>query len=144
MIKYYREVNKVFEDYSHKNTLDLLETNMSKAMIVDFEDLPPDVVQIYSTITVRSRSGWDETFQLVPPFRENVKKYKISAISTLGASVIGLSKGDTLRYGLPGSTLILNIEKVIQGKKRIKLNIPQEAYKKILQKKYGNHLILNT
>ncbi|WP_424367315.1 GreA/GreB family elongation factor [Maribacter sp.] len=130
MIKYFQEMNEMYADYAHKNTLDLLTENMSNALIVDTAKLPKDIVQIYSTITVSSKSGWLETFRLVPPYEERIKNGKISVISTLGASVIGLSEGDTLNYGLPGHMMLLRIEKVAQDRKRVKLRIPEEAIKK--------------
>ena len=126
MIKYFQEMNEMYADYAHKNTLDLLTENMSNALIVDTDKLPKDIVQIYSTITVSSKSGWLETFRLVPPYEERIKNGKISVISTLGASVIGLSEGDTLSYGLPGHMMLLRIEKVAQGRKRVNLSIPEK------------------
>lgn len=126
MIKYFQEMNEMYADYAHKNTLDLLTENMSNALIVDTDKLPKDIVQIYSTITVSSKSGWLETFRLVPPYEERIKNGKISVISTLGASAIGLSEGDTLNYGLPGHMMLLRIEKVAQGRKRVNLSIPEK------------------
>lgn len=138
MIKFYQEMNKIYEDYAHKDTLDILMENMSKALIVDTDELPKDIVQIYSTITVSSKSGWVETFRLVPPDEERIKNGKISVISTLGASVIGLSEGDTLNYGLPGHMIMLRIEKVVQSRKLVNISIPEEAIKKISPKPLRN------
>ena len=120
MIKYYQEMNEMYADYAHKNTLDILSENMSNALIVDTNDLPEDIVQLYSTITITSTSGWSETFQLVPPYEENIQKDKISVISSLGASVIGLSRGDTLKYGLPGDMISLKITKMVQPRTLVK------------------------
>ena len=125
MIKYYQEMNGMLENYVHKNTLDILTDNMSEALIVDRDDIPTDIVQIYSTVTLSSTCGWHETLQLVPPYEENIKNDKISVISTLGASVVGLSEGDTIRYGLTGNVLLLKIEKVVQSRTQIELNISE-------------------
>lgn len=143
MVKYYAETNEMYEDYAHQDTLEILKENMSNALIVDMEDVPTDVVQIYSDITVSSKSGWQETFELVPPYEENIKKNKISVISTLGASIIGLSVGDTLQFGLPGNLLSLRIEQVLQSKTPVKLNISKEIFDKMLPKDYMNEFPLN-
>ena len=58
MIKYYQEMNGMLENYVHKNTLDILTDNMSEALIVDRDDIPTDIVQIYSTVTLSSTCGW--------------------------------------------------------------------------------------
>jgi regulator of nucleoside diphosphate kinase len=143
MIRYYHETNEICEDYAHKNTLDVLMENMSNALILNNEDMPEDIVQIYSTIAVTATSGWCETFGLVPPFEENVRKGKISVISTLGASLIGLSEGDSLKYGLPGDLISLRIEEVRQSRKRVRWHISEEKYKELLSNKYKNSLTLN-
>lgn len=143
MVKYYQETNEMCEHYAHQNTLDILTENMSNAMVVDSEDVPVDIVQIYSDISVKSKSGWEETFRLVPPYEENIKSNKISVISILGASIIGLSEGDSFKYGLPGNIMSLKITKVVQSKKRVKLNIPQEAFEKMLSNRGENLLTLN-
>lgn len=143
MVKYYQESNEIIEDYAHQNSLVTLTENMSNAMVFDNEDIPTDIVQIYSEVSMSSKSGWVEKFCLVPPYEENIKKNKISVISTLGASIIGLSEGDRLQYGLPGNIMSLKIEKVVQSKKDIELNISQEAFDKILSNRKENLLTLN-
>lgn len=144
MVKYYLETNETIEDYTHQDTLKALKKNMLRCQLVETDEIPPDVVQIYSTVTVRSKSGWEETFDLVPPYEQNIKNDKISVISSLGAKIIGLSAGDTLQYGLPGNIVRLRIEKVAQRKKRVKLNIPKETFEKILSNRKKNLLTLNT
>ncbi|CAN0602474.1 unnamed protein product [Ectocarpus sp. 12 AP-2014] len=59
---------------------------MAKAIIMDTEHIPTDIAQLYSIVTVSCNSEWQETFSLMPPTKENIKKNKISVISTLGAS----------------------------------------------------------
>lgn len=143
LVKYYKETNEMYEDYAHQDTLEILKENMSNALIFDTGDVPTDVVQIHSDITVSTKSGWQETFQLVPPHEEDIKKNKISVVSSLGASVIGLSEGDSLRFGLPGNILGLRIEKVLQRKKPVKLNMSEEIFNKVLPKDCKNAIPLN-
>tara|TARA_R110002167_G_scaffold134051_17_gene319442 strand:+ start:8941 stop:9402 length:462 start_codon:yes stop_codon:yes gene_type:complete len=130
MIKHFQEMNATLEDYVHKNTLDILEKNMSKAMVFESDDIPSDIVQIYSNVTVTCGSGWSETFQLVPPYEVDIENDKISVIGALGASIIGLSEGDSLRYGLPGNIMTLKIKSVGQKVEKVKMDIPDALFKK--------------
>ncbi|SRR6056297_410569 len=116
LIKQYQRANLTYEDYAHKNTLDTLKNLMSKAIILKADQMPSDVVQLYSTVTVTCNSQWQEEFTLVAPSEENIKKNQTSVMSTLGASIIGLSEGDNIKYGLPGSTIFLKIETVLTSK----------------------------
>ena len=84
-VKRYQQKNSTLEDYMHKNTLDILESNMSDAMILDSDDVPSDVIQLHSKVTVTCESRWQETFRLVPPAKENIKNNRISVVSSLGA-----------------------------------------------------------
>lgn len=136
MIKRYQHLNYYVEDYAHKDALDALAENMSNALICNLEDMPDDVVRLYSNITVSSESGWRETFQLVSPLEMDLSYNKISVQSTLGASVIGLSEGDTTMYGLPGEIMLLKIEKVEQSGKYFKVAISEEIFTNVLPKQY--------
>lgn len=143
MIKRYQHLNHYVEDYAHKDALVNLEENMPDAMIYGLEDMPEDVVRMYSHVTVTYKSRWQETFQLVPPSENDVERNKISVQSTLGASVIGLSEGDCIKYGLPGDIMSLKIKKVVQSAEFIKVNIPQETFESVLPKEYKNLSTLN-
>jgi len=142
MIKKFQQENKTYADYAHKNTLDILKKNMSKAIVLNHSNFPTDIVQMYSTITLTCNTSWQEKFQLVPPSKENIKKNKISVISTLGASIIGLSESDVLKYGLPGNIMSLKIEKVIQLQHRELIEISEEVFKKMLPKNYKKNITI--
>lgn len=143
MIKRYQHLNHYIEDYAHKDVLDALKENMSNAFIYDLEDMPDDVIRMYSYVTVSCESGWSETFQLVLPSENDIENDKISVQSTLGASVIGLSEGDIIKYGLPGDIIALKIETVEQSKKYFKVDIPEEVFKNVLPKQYKSSIPLN-
>lgn len=143
MIKRYQHLNHYVEDYAHKDALDTLEENMSTALIYDLENMPDDVVRMYSKLTVTSESGWRETFQLVLPLENDIAHDKISVQSTLGASVIGLSEGDVIKHGLPGDIIAIKIEKVDQSEKSFHVDIPEEIFKIVLPKQYKNAFTLN-
>ncbi|MDC6390449.1 GreA/GreB family elongation factor [Maribacter sp. PR1] len=143
MIKQYQLKDYATEDYSHKNNLEILETNMNNSMILELDHVPADIAQLYAKITVKCKSKWQKPFQIVPPSEENIKRNKISVLSSLGASLIGLSEGDKIQFGLPGSVLTLTIKKVEQRKKKVKIDISEDIIKESLPKGYSNSLTLN-
>ena len=116
-IKQYQELNVMIEDYAHKNVLDILHQHLVTAMQLDEIDIPYDIIRMYSTVTVKGSSGIQQKFQLVAPKEVEVKKNKISVVSSLGASVIGRAVGDKISYGLPGEMMSLVIEKVEHSSK---------------------------
>jgi regulator of nucleoside diphosphate kinase len=113
-IKKFQEKNVTIEDYAHKNVLELLGQHMTIAMCLNAEDIPFDIITINSILKVSGASGIRQTFQIVPPDEVDIKKNKISVISSLGASVIGRAVGDRISYGLPGDLVSLVITKVNQ------------------------------
>ncbi len=143
MLRRYQHLNHYIEDYAHKDALDNRAENMSNALIYDLEDMPDDVIRMYSYVSVSCESGWRETFQLVLPYEDDIESDKVSVKSTLGASVIGLSEGDAIKYGLPGDILTLKIGKVKQSEKYFNVDIPEEIFKNVLPKQYKNSLTLN-
>ena len=116
----------LLEDYAHKNLLDMLKKNMNEAILFNDRDMPTDIVRLYSLITVKCSSGWVGTFQLVLPKEVDTKKNRFSVISSVGASFIGLSEGDAVRYGLPGNSMVLKINKVTHIHKKKPLDIPRK------------------
>jgi regulator of nucleoside diphosphate kinase len=114
MIKRYQHMNSYIEDYSHQDALEMLEENMAKALVRDAEDMADDIIRLYSIVTVTSKSGWRETFQVVLPLENDNRANKFSVQCALGASVIGRSEGDMVRYCTPIGIIPLKITKVVQ------------------------------
>lgn len=128
-------VNDTLEDYSHKDTLDILEGNMADAIVLHLADMPIDVIRLYSWATVSSGSGWRETFQLMLPLEEDVKRGMISVHSSLGATVIGHAEGDILNFCTPIGIIPLKIESVEQSGGYIKTNISDEDYENLFSER---------
>lgn len=144
MIKRYQHLTHYVEDYAHKDALDNLKENMSTAIIYDLEDMPEDIIRMYSYVKLSYESGWNQTFQLVPPHENDIENHKISVQSALGASIIGLSEGDAIKYGLPGDIVALTIQKVTQSEQYFKVEISEKTYKDVLPKKQKNSITQNS
>ncbi|WP_418499382.1 GreA/GreB family elongation factor [Flagellimonas sp.] len=129
----FMEVNLALEDYSHKDILEILDSNLDNAIVVDVDQMPSDIVRLYSNVTVQYSSGWQETLQLVSPGEIDPKENKISVVSSLGASLIGLSQGDTFIHGLPGNAMLLKLIKVEQTGKKTILDISEKEFRKLIK-----------
>lgn len=143
MIKRYQHLTHYVEDYAHKDALENLTENMSNALIYDLEEMPDDIIRLFSHVTLKYESGWSETFQLVPPYEKNIELNKISVQSMLGVSIIGLSEGDSIKYGLPGDIIALSIQKVTQCEQHFNIRIPEKTFKDVLPKTTRNSLLQN-
>tara|TARA_R110002050_G_scaffold107532_1_gene218013 strand:+ start:2847 stop:3299 length:453 start_codon:yes stop_codon:yes gene_type:complete len=114
MIKRYQDMNYRIEDYSHLDALEMLEENMAKAYVMNAEDMADDIIRLYSMVTVTSKSGWRETFQLVLSLEDDDRANQFSIHCALGASVLGRSKGDIIQYCTPIGIIPLKIINVVQ------------------------------
>ncbi len=113
-IKRYRHVNYYIEDYSHKDALEMLDENMAKAIVMDEDEMSDDIIRLNSIVTVASKTGWNETFQLVLRLDDGDGANRFSVQCALGASVLGRSNGDIVRYFTPIGIIPLKITKVVQ------------------------------
>lgn len=113
-IKGYLEQSLGLEDYIHGELLAQLVENIQHAVVVDEHSMPDDVVRLHTHVTLESSTGAKHTFQLVPPKDADREKGKYSVVGAMGCSIIGLSKGDTLIYGIPGHATIFRIVEVDQ------------------------------
>jgi regulator of nucleoside diphosphate kinase len=143
MILRHRESTQQIEDYSHQDALHRLEENMAKAIVHNLENMPDDVIRLYSWVTVSSASGWQKTFQVMLPYEQDITRDRISAHSDLGATVIGRAEGDIVKFGIPIGIIPLKIEKVEQSTSYIKEHLSVATYKKYLSKRQRASL-LNT
>ncbi|WP_422083364.1 GreA/GreB family elongation factor [Ulvibacterium sp.] len=111
--------HKHYEDYAHKDALERLKESIDDALVKDEEEVPSDVVRLYSRVTLSSEEGGSRILRLVPPSEENTMGKRISVISTLGANLIGLAAGDTLQMEIPSDTKSLKITKVEKPHQRL-------------------------
>ncbi|THV59517.1 GreA/GreB family elongation factor [Flagellimonas alvinocaridis] len=134
MIKKFMELNASLEDYMHKNALEILDGNLEGAIVLQADKMPSDIVRLYSQFILTNSSGWREQFELVSPNEVNPKKNKISVISGLGASIIGLSEGDIVKFGVPGNIMMLRLENVQQSGRKITLEVSENELKKLFKR----------
>ncbi|MFT0714712.1 GreA/GreB family elongation factor [Flagellimonas lutimaris] len=132
MTRKFMKQNCIWEDYIHTGVLEILDLNLNNAVVLDEGQMPSDIVRLYSEVTLIGPSDHRDSFRLVPPGEEDPMTNQISVTSSLGASLIGFSKGDRITYGLPGSKISFTIEKVKQGRQKVKLSISDGDMQKMV------------
>lgn len=92
----------------------LLEEELSRALVVSPNDVPPDVVTMNSRFDyVDEGTGVKNTVTLVYPQEASPSEGKISVLSPVGAALIGLRVGQSITWTLPnGRTRKLRIEAI--------------------------------
>lgn len=93
---------------------DDLETELSRAQIVEPEDMPPNVVTMHSTVRFRVESSAEEfCLTLVYPGEVDASGTKISILAPVGSALLGLSQGDEIEWPKPGGgSMRVRIEEV--------------------------------
>ena len=91
-----------------------LEAELSRADVVEPEDIPENVVTMNSTVRFRVESSKEEfTLTLVYPKDLDGSGSKISILAPVGGALLGLSQGDTIEWPKPGGGLLhVRIEEV--------------------------------
>jgi regulator of nucleoside diphosphate kinase len=90
-----------------------LEDEMERAMIVEADTLPADVVAIDSTVILLDlESGAHDQYALVLPAKADASRGLISVIAPLGTAVLGARVGDVVEWPMPGGLRRMRIEAV--------------------------------
>jgi len=95
-------------------TLEVLEEELDRAVVVDPEQLPPDVVTLDSRVQlVDLDSGEELLFAVVLPSRANADEGRISVLAPLGMAVLGYRSGDVIEWDVPGGRRRLRVTHVL-------------------------------
>ena len=81
---------------------DALDEELSRADIVNPQDLPQDAVAMNSVVTFRDlEAKTDNTVTLVFPAEANIAEKKISVLSPVGVALLGLRIGNRIQWPMP-------------------------------------------
>jgi len=93
--------------------LEVLEEELDRAVVVDTEHLPPDVVTLDSRVQlIDLDSGEELLFTVVLPSRANADEGRISVLAPLGMGVLGYRSGDVIEWDVPGGRRRLRVTHV--------------------------------
>lgn len=82
---------------------EFLQGELDRAVVVPDGELPGDVVSMNSAVTFLDLDTKKENqVTLVYPHESNIEENKISVLAPIGAALIGLRVGQTIRWPLPG------------------------------------------
>jgi regulator of nucleoside diphosphate kinase len=110
------QLTRLAESFAAQNeeVSDLLFAELDRARVVPDGQLRHDVVRMGSTLRFSSDSGEDRTVTLVYPGEADIAEGKISIMTPIGASLIGLAAGQSMDWtARDGRVHRLTVESVV-------------------------------
>ena len=96
-------------------SLDLLETELKRATILETADVPRNVVTMNSTVWFRDLDSEEiERYTLVFPHQANLDWNRISVLAPIGTALLGYRQRDIVEWQVPSGRRRLEITKVDQ------------------------------
>jgi transcription elongation factor GreA len=89
-----------------------LEFLLKNATIIDVDDVPKDIIQVGSCVTVQEGDGPQEQYFLVGAKEADPPNGKISNESPIGQALMGGRVGDMVTANTPGGEISLKILKI--------------------------------
>ncbi|SEN46266.1 regulator of nucleoside diphosphate kinase [Chitinophaga rupis] len=97
----------------NKQDAEELGAELKKAKLVDDEDMPPDVVRLNSSVTVKEeRENKVLKITIVMPEKADIKQKKVSIMSPIGTALIGYKKGSKVSWKVPAGRRTFTILEV--------------------------------
>lgn len=88
-----------------KAQIERLEEELEKAVIVEPENIPADVVTMNTKLRLRDeQSGEERILSLVFPSDANLEKNRISVLAPVGTALLGYRVGDIIEWEVPSGT----------------------------------------
>ena len=89
-----------------------LEILLAAAKVVDSHDIPSDVIQFGSKVTIQEDDLEPETFVIVGSAEAKAREGRISNESPLGQALVGHKTGDMVEVKAPAGSFTVKIVKV--------------------------------
>lgn len=94
-----------------------LETELSRATVVDPSQLPDDVVTMGATVAFREVDSHEvEKYTLVMPSEADVVNDRISVLAPIGTALLGYRAGDVVEWRVPSGRSQIEIIDVFQDR----------------------------
>ena len=85
-----------------KTNLNSLDKELDKAMVVDLESIPEDVVTGGSAVRIRALASEEEmTYEIVFPIHADIAENRISILAPVGTALLGYRVGDIVEWTVP-------------------------------------------
>ena len=93
--------------------INMLKDELSRAVLIDPDNLPTDSVAFGSRVTVTDLDGGgDEEFELVGPGQDDPDKNRILTSSPIAQGLMGKKKGQIAEIAVPRGTLRFKVKKI--------------------------------
>lgn len=104
------------EDEKHLNDL---QAELNKAKVVDHNDLPNNIIAMYSKVEITELDSNEKNeYMLVFPDEADIDQSKISIFSPLGTSLIGEFQGTKIELKLASGIKKYKINKVMHNQRK--------------------------
>ncbi|MDD3250280.1 MAG: nucleoside diphosphate kinase regulator [Smithellaceae bacterium] len=98
---------------ANQANLDMLEKELYRAVLVDPQNIPRDVITMNSKVVVTdTESGEKTTYTLVFPSAANISDNKLSIMAPLGMALLGYRIGDVIEWPVPSGVRKLKVDKI--------------------------------
>lgn len=89
--------------YARAEVAEQLEQELGRATLVAADQLPADIVSMYSKVTfLDMESGKEQQLILTFPLDANIDQGRVSILAPVGAALIGMRVGQEIEWPLPG------------------------------------------
>jgi regulator of nucleoside diphosphate kinase len=97
----YLRTNTPELEYDRTRTVQLIE-EFGKARVINNTDFPSDVVRLNSNVVIRNTlARQNYKYTIVLPGNVDFRSEKVSVLGTIGFSLLGSRKGDTITIASP-------------------------------------------
>ena len=110
-------IKKILEKMSENSqapdkSVDKLEGELSRAVVVDSQQVPRDVITMNSKALLQLN---DENIEvsLVYPDDADLSAMKLSIFSPIGTAILGYKEGNTVDWEVPSGTSKIHIKKIL-------------------------------
>jgi len=97
-----------------KTNLEELKSELKRAVIIDPQDIPSDVITMRSQVLLKDLSSGEEMiFTLVYPDEADMLEGKISVLAPIGMAILGYRESDKVEWAIPGGIALLTVKKIL-------------------------------
>ena len=97
-----------------RESLNRLEEELERAEVVEQKDIPPDVITMRSTMSLKDLdTGEKVIYWLAFPTEANYSEGKISILAPVGTAMLGYQRGDVIEWEVPSGVRRLRVEEVL-------------------------------
>jgi regulator of nucleoside diphosphate kinase len=103
---------------SDRESLELLQAELDRAILCSREEIPEDVVTVNSRVSVTDlESGKQMEYSIVFPRDANYEERRISVLAPIGTALLGYREGAEVEWPTPGGERRFRIDRVTSPEK---------------------------